>query len=104
MKLKVEQVAVLIDTSVNTINNWYRFKKQNPEHELSQMLPEVKQDGDRQTRYWESSDIPALIEFKLHVPKGRNGFMGSVTQKYYHKDKKERKHGKKKLRTNRTKG
>lgn len=87
MKLKIEQVAVLIDSSVYTINNWYTFKKEHPEHEYSKLLPDFEQAGERQTRYWDSDDIPALIEFKARVPRGRNGFMGDVTQKYYHKNK-----------------
>lgn len=88
MKFKIEQVAVLINTSTETINNWYRFKKENPDHEFSKLLPDYSQDGARQTRYWDSEDIGKLLEFKNSIPKGRNGVMASVTQRYYHKEKK----------------
>lgn len=85
--LKIEQVAVIIDSSVKTINNWYAFKKQNPKSKEAKLLPKFKQEGPRQTRYWKESDIPKLIQFKTCVKVGRNGFMGNVTQKYYHKKK-----------------
>ena len=83
--LKVEEVALLVGVSVKTINNWYAFKKVEPESEYAQLLPEFKQSGERQTRYWNQSDIWKLIDFKTKIPKGRNGILGSVTQKYYKK-------------------
>lgn len=86
---KVEQVAVIINTSVKTINNWYAYKKQNPKDDRVASLPQFIQRGNRQTRYWREKDIPALIQFKSTIPLGRNGFMGSVTQKYYKKKEKE---------------
>ena len=85
-KLRIEEVAMLIGSSVQSINNWYRFKKNNPENELCMLLPEFEQTGERQTRYWNSDDIWKLIEFKNAIPHGRNGVMGSVTQKYCRKE------------------
>ena len=82
--LKLEEVAILIGSSGKSINNWYWFKRENPENEFSKMLPDYLQDGPHQTRYWKESDIWKLVEFKQMIPKGRNGIMGSVTQKYYH--------------------
>lgn len=87
--LTVEQVAVIIGSSVKTINNWYAFKRHNPGNEMAKMLPEFTQSGGRQTRYWKETDLPKLIQFKASVPQGRKGFMGSITQKYYHKRKKD---------------
>ena len=86
--LRVEEVAVLIGSSVKTINNWYVFKKIHPENTCAKLLPEFKQQGNRQTRYWKESDLWRLVEFKNSIPKGRNGFMGDVTQRYYRKVKK----------------
>jgi len=83
--LKIEEVAVIIGSSSKSINNWYWFKRENPDNEYSQMLPDYIQDGERQTRYWKESDIWKLIEFKQTIPRGRSGILGSVTQKYYHK-------------------
>ena len=80
--MRVEEVALTIGSSVKTINMWYMWKSQNPEHELAKLLPDFKQNGARQTRYWNYSDIWRLINFKNTIPHGRNGVLGSVTQKY----------------------
>lgn len=83
--LKLEEVALRVDVSFKTINNWYMFRKQNPDNEYAKMLPDFIQSGARQTRYWRESDIWKLIEFKQAIPQGRNGIMGEITQKYYKK-------------------
>ena len=75
------EVCVLVGCSIYSLNNWYRFKKENPEHELAKLLPEFYQTGDRQKRVWKSSDIYKIIEFRASIPVGRNGVMGLVTQK-----------------------
>ena len=85
--LTVEQVAVLIGSSCKSIENWYRFKREYPEHELAKMLPDYIQEGLRQKRYWKRSDLWKFAEFKSKVPRGRNGVMGAITQKYVHKEK-----------------
>ena len=80
-QLKVEEVAVLVGVSAKTLNFWYMYKNRNPEDSNIQKLPEyemVKVNG-RDTRLWTYEDIPRIIEFKESIPKGRNGFMGSVT-------------------------
>ena len=84
--IKIEELAVLTDVSYKTIQNWYMWKKQNPDHELAKLLPEFQQDGCRQTRYWTMADVEKIKEFKKNVPQGRNGIMGCVTQKYYKKN------------------
>ncbi len=86
--LNIQEVALLIGCSVPTINNWYRFKKWNPDNPICELLPEFEQRGSRQTRYWKRQDIPRFLEFRQNIVRGRNGVMGSVTQKYYKKDKK----------------
>lgn len=83
MKLKIHEVALLVGVSYRTIENWYMWKRKNPKHELAKLIPDFYQDGERQTRYWRQSDIPKLIEFKNSIPHGRNGILGSVTQKHY---------------------
>lgn len=87
--LKLEEVAILIGSSGKSINNWYWFKRENPDNEYAQMLPDFIQNGERQTRYWRESDIWKLIEFKNAIPQGRNGIMGSITQRYYKKKEDE---------------
>ena len=86
--LKLEEVALKVGVSFKTINNWYAFKKQNPDNEIAQLLPDFIQHAARQTRFWKESDIEKLIEFKSKIPIGRNGIMGSITQKYVKKKEK----------------
>ena len=83
--LKLEEVAILIGVSGKSINNWYWFKRENPNNEYARILPDYIQDGSHQTRYWRESDIWKLVEFKQAIPQGKNGIMGSVTQKYRRK-------------------
>ena len=84
------EVCVLLDCSIYSLNNWYAFKRENPDNEYAQMLPDFvnKQVGTRRKRYWRHSDISKLIEFKAVIPHGRNGILGSVTQKYVKKKEK----------------
>lgn len=84
--LKAIEVALLLDISMGTLNNWYVFKREHPDTEMAQLLPDPIQKAPRQTRYWRESDVPKMIEFKKNIIWGRNGFMGSITQRYI-KDK-----------------
>ena len=84
--LKIEEVAVLVGVSVQTINNWYRFKQQEPDNEYAKMLPEVERLGCHKQRFWDKADVPNMIRFKAAMPKGCKGVMGSVTQKYVNKE------------------
>lgn len=86
--LSVEELAVSIGVSVQTINIWYRWKRQNPENERAKMLPDFIQLGTRQARFWEKSDLFKMMEFKNTMTYGRNGSMGDVTQKYVKKKEK----------------
>ena len=81
--LTVAELAVAIGSSVPTISAWYRWKRENPEHEYAKLLPDFFRVGAHRTRCWHESDVPKLIEFKNSLPQGRNGIMGSVTQRYY---------------------
>lgn len=74
--IKIEELAMRIDSSVQTINNWYKWKRENPDNESASLLPEYIQEGNRQTRYWNTSDIWKFIEFKTAIVHGRNGIMG----------------------------
>lgn len=86
--LKIEEVAVLIGSSVQTINNWYAFKRAQPDNEYAKMLPEYEQASVRQTRLWNKDDIQKFIEFKRAIPKGCKGTMGVITQRYVRKETK----------------
>ena len=85
-KIKIYQVAALIDVTPNTIEMWYRWKKLNPDHELTNLLPDYEQSGAKGTRYWDMDDIYKLLQFKTLIPHGRNGILGEVTQKYCKKE------------------
>jgi len=83
--LRIEEVALLCGVSVQSVNNWYKFKRENPNNEYARLLPEYTTlEGSRQ-RMWDKADINALIEFKQKMPKGCKGVMGSVTQRYVKK-------------------
>lgn len=86
-KLTIVEVALLVGCSTKSIENWYMFKRNNPDNEYAKLLPNFSQEGSRQTRYWDNEDIPKLIKFKNTIPHGRNGILGSITQKYYKKEK-----------------
>lgn len=75
-KIKIEELAMRIDSSTQTINNWYKWKRENPDNELASLLPDYIQEGNRQTRYWNTKDIWKFIEFKTAIIHGRNGIMG----------------------------
>lgn len=79
--LRIEEVALTINSSVQTLNNWYRWKKLHPDSIYAAMLPDYIQVGNKQTRYWNVEDIGKLIEFKTSIPHGRNGVLGEITQR-----------------------
>ena len=83
--LKIEEVAVLVGVSAQTINNWYKFKKANPDSEYAKLLPAYERMGSGRQRFWDKSNINQLITFKGIVPRGCKGVMGEVTQKYVRK-------------------
>ena len=81
--IKAQELAMLVDTSVQTITVWYKWKEAHPDHELAQLLPDYTRiKGGRRTRYWKMSDVHKIIEFKKALPKGRGGVMGDTTQMY----------------------
>lgn len=89
-KLNASEVSILVGVSVPTLNMWYRWKFENPDNKLARLLPMYQQEGGRQTRYWKEKDVAKIIEFHSQIPKGRNGILGSVTQKYVKKNRKEK--------------
>lgn len=96
--LTAQQVVVILGISENTLNFWYRFKRENPDNEYAQLLPEYYKEGSKERRYWKREDLWKFTEFQKSIPKGRNGVMGQTTQRY----NKEKKHGKKKSNRSRS--
>jgi len=80
--LNIQEVAVLINSSVPTISSWYRWKKENPDNEYAKRLPDFIRKGAHRARHWRYEDVWKIVEFKQSLPQGRNGVMGSVTQRY----------------------
>lgn len=83
--LNINAVAQLVGVTPLTINHWYKFKKENPEHELAKMLPDYSQAYATAPRLWSYGAIRELIKFKETRPLGCGGQMGSVTKRYYKK-------------------
>lgn len=85
--LSAEEIGVLLGVSVKTLNNWYTFKRDFPDNEFAQMIPDCVQAGPRKARRWKREDVYKLAEFRNSIPRGRCGIMGGVTQKYVKKEK-----------------
>lgn len=83
--LNLNEVALLVGVSVQTINSWYRWKNLYPDHEYAKLIPEFIRKGNRNTRYWKQSDVWKLTEFRASIPQGCKGVMGAVTQRYVKK-------------------
>ena len=83
--LRAVEVALLLNISVPTLSNWYKFKRENPNDEYARLLPNYEVIGCHNQRFWDKSDVGALVEFKQKMPKGRSGVMGTVTQRYVKK-------------------
>ena len=85
--LTIEEVAVLCGVSRQTVYNWYKFKRENPDNEYARMLPEYETIGKKGQHLWDKSSLNDLIKFKQTMPKGCKGVMGTVTQRYVKKEK-----------------
>ena len=85
--INATEVALLVGTTVPTLNTWYKWKTLESDHELAKLLPAFIR-GSKGTRYWKESDVYKIIEFKAKLPRGRNGILGKVTQKYVKKRRK----------------
>lgn len=81
--LRIEELALVIGVSTQTINNWYRWKRAYPDNEYAKLLPDYEQKNTRGMRLWKRSDVWAVINFKNSIPHGRNGVLGDITQRRY---------------------
>ena len=85
--LNMDKVAAFLNISRKTVENWYKWKEENPDHELAKLLPEPTRIG--RLKFWKMSDLYEMANFMANRPRGRNGVMASVTQRYYKKEKKD---------------
>lgn len=92
--LKIEEVAMRIGVSSQTLNRWYKFKRENPKDEVSKRLPAYKLVTNKsgKVRLWQTEDLQKLMEFKAQMVSGRDGKMGKYKGK-------GTKNGEKKIRT-----
>ena len=76
--MKIEEVAVRVGVSVQTLNRWYKYKKENPKSEVSKQIPAYtkKKTSSGFVRLWSDDDIWKLVQFKLNNKVGRTGRMG----------------------------
>ena len=86
-KLTSSKVAQHLDTSVKTLNNWYRWYngEQFEKPENTPILPPYEQSHPMGVRYWDSDDLPLLEAFQKWIPKGPSGVMGSMNVHYWGK-------------------
>lgn len=76
--MKVEEVAVRVGVSVQTLNRWYKYKKNHPDTELSKRIPNYtkRKTSSGYVRLWKDDDVWKLVEFKTQLKPGRTGKMG----------------------------
>ena len=81
--MKIEEVAMRIGVSVQTLNRWYKFKRENPKDAVSKALPAYKKVKTKSgfVRIWSDEDVWKLTEFRSLVNTGRNGKMGKYKGK-----------------------
>lgn len=83
--LTLIEVSMKVGVSIQTLNNWYAFKRMRPDNEYAKMLPDYIQEGKGNRRLWKATDIEQIKKFKEVLPQGRGGILGCVTQRYENK-------------------
>ena len=85
--LRIEEVAMILGVSRQTLERWYKFKKQNPESEIAQEIPDYtygKTVSSGRTRLWTQEAVFSLVQFKAERKLGRTGKMGKYGGKGTH--------------------
>lgn len=83
-KISSMGVCKELNISYRTLERWYKWY-----NSLSDVpkdvpkLPMYEQAKPRGAKFWTSEDVEQLKEFKKWIPKGRNGIMGRVSQRYW---------------------
>ena len=81
--LKIEEVAMRVGVSVQTLNRWYKYKKDNPRDSLAKLIPAYKKVKHPTgfMRVWTEDDVWKLVEFKTKMIYGRCGRMSNYKGK-----------------------
>ena len=85
--LRIEEVAMILGVSVQTLERWYKFKKEHPESEVAQEIPNYIYGatvGSGKTRLWTQEAVFSLVQFKGERKLGRTGKMGKYGGKGTH--------------------
>lgn len=91
--LSATKVIQQLDISARTLDGWYQYYTSDLEKPDDMPdLPKYSQSRPRGPRYWKQSDIPALQAFKDWVPKGRNGVMGRINERFWGEKFRRNKH------------
>lgn len=89
--LTANQVCNEVGISIFTLNNWYRYKRENPNDDLARILPDYTKEFTTSPRQWRRADIKKLLKFKQTRNLGSKGQMAKTIQKYYKKEKQNEK-------------
>lgn len=88
IRLTIAKVAQYLDTTVDTIENWYAWYR-NPEYEKPYDTPELppygKDETRRQCRYWYSDDLDKLARFQSWLHNEGRGAMSAFNRARYWK-------------------
>ncbi len=85
--LRIEEVAMIVGVSVQTIERWYRYKRDHPDSEIAEEIPDYKcisTVGSRKLRRWSQEAVWSLVQFKASRKLGRTGKMGKYGGKGTH--------------------
>ena len=74
--MKIEEVAMRLGVSTQTINKWYRFKRSGKD--CMKDLPDYRMLTTKSgnVRDWTEEDVWKLLQFKQSIVFGRSGRMG----------------------------
>lgn len=84
--LNTMQVCYLLGIHPRTLATWYKYILETPTSELPKDcpgLPPYKQKHSRAPKLWWGNDLHKLYAFQKWLPRGRNGIMGKVNNKYW---------------------
>ena len=83
--LTASEVANKLNVSVKTLTNWYIWQNDSSIEKPEEYphLPMYTQKRKNGPRFWTNDDVERLVEFRDWLPRGRNGVMGKVSNRYW---------------------
>ena len=81
--LSINQVSIIIDSSVTTIKRWYKwYEDDNFDKPLDLVLPKYYYLDGRKTKYFHRNDIVILQKFKECLNTCHKGIMAEYNAEY----------------------